>query len=250
MRRSVSVVTSILTALALGFAAEARAEVITITSGSVTYARNNPVLIILPTLGLRTDFGTDLGENPDHACFDCEVGSELNLSTARAFGGLPSITFGGRTFNLNSGQWQFLGGSVRVPQPPPSTGKSFVTVAAPFTFTSEFNATTENGAPTQLHLRGRGTATATFGDEGSGAVDWFVTRFDFSDAAAVPEPSTMALLLLTGAGAVVRRSRTLVTRCANSSAAATPPRFRRHQAAAASSAPAPVTLPENRIAPR
>jgi len=148
----------------------------------------------------------DSGSRPLFQCHPCASGTRLDLSDA--FLGLQQVllpaVFDGLFFPgaFYQGSMSFQSGSVIVPDleiPAPGDPASRAERRTPFVATGVLTAY-DNAAGTGVPLFsgtfiGRGTATAVFlafSDQSSVNADQ--VRYEFSDAAAVPEPGTLLLL--------------------------------------------------------
>ena len=158
--------------------------------------------------GFRMTFGAEGFFAPvAFACWPCTAGTTVHLGGAfnqpRAGGtavvdGItyPQIYFDGMTGTFTSPSFVV-------------TGESSFTVTQPFSYTGVVSGYLidpwVSGFTEPAFTRtllGQGTATATFlfapaGEGGEGLFNASVLRYDFGDAAPVPEPATM---LLCGAG--------------------------------------------------
>jgi hypothetical protein len=198
--------------LALGVAADVRADPVTITSGFVSsIASFGSGPFQFEGSGFSASGSLEIGlVQPSLFCTPCTAGTEVPLDSSweGTLGIAQNATVDGVSFGpiTVGGGLFFNGPTITTPQ----TRGPF-TVVAPFTFSGQmtgFDATQTTTLFTR-ELIGRGVLTASFlasGDpEIDGALfDFGEIRYDFNaDAAPVPEPATL-LLVGGGLGAALR----------------------------------------------
>jgi hypothetical protein len=218
----------VIAALSFGiFPPAARTDIITVTSGTATLPWDDPGAYRLQGDGLllMSSFFS-IPVFPQGQCFGgCAPGASVDLSTV--FGGSPSFNLGlgqaavvegvsyaeanrSETWLRLSGQFDFDAGSVTLP--PVGLGDGLVArVAAPFVFSGSvagFPRRGDAGASPlfEVELAGRGTATLSVNDTGSGGWHFPEISYAFEDAAPIPEPATL-LLVGTGLAGLLRARR-------------------------------------------
>ena len=160
---------------------------------------------------------------PIESCFPCTPGTLISLS-----GSAPPDTYGDPSvvdgvvyegfpfFNggpIFTGLFSFTSGFVAVPD---MTGELYAERSQPFTFTGSlvaYDNIQRTGTPLfSLNLIGSGTATLSFSHQDFGLTTDRIT-YDFTAAAATPEPAT--LLLVAPALAWMARRRRVTDRAAS-----------------------------------
>jgi hypothetical protein len=177
----------------------ASADPITITSGSVMYLRLNALEVVFRS-PISLDFfaGTDSENWPPPYETSPHAGSMLNVSATE-----PEVsgffTLGGTDYE-GTGSFSIASRPVAVP----TLASELATATTPFRFFGTFNGQSAAGVSQTLALRGRGTASVTFGPSSRpGRTDWFQSIYDFDQFSSTPEPST--ILLLGSAMALIGR---------------------------------------------
>jgi hypothetical protein len=202
-------------ALVMALASPGAADPVRIIAGALVFDGDSildfePVHLV-GTRGFTFDGHTGFGVFAPETCLvlPCSGGSALDLHahwSGMDFGG--TTTLEGRTYprtgsaSSDNSLMVTFDGSVIVPMV--SSGSTVVTT--PFTFTGRFFAF---GLPDAafVDLIGQGIATASFVRRETGLPGIYLERlrYDFAEAAAAPEPSTLALVAGGAAVAAWRR---------------------------------------------
>ena len=204
-------------AVALAWASPSAADPVRIVGGSLVFNGDSildfdPVTLV-GTRGFRFDGHVGFGVFAPDVCLvaPCDPGMPLSLHAhwvGMDFGGTTILD--GRTYprtgsasSDNSLSVTFDGSGVI-----PAIGSGSMSVTTPFTFTGRFFAFGLPD-PTIVDLIGQGTATASFVRRETGLPGIYLERlsYDFVDAAAAPEPSTLALVAGGAAFAAWRRKK-------------------------------------------
>jgi hypothetical protein len=190
----------------LGISSKATADPIAITAGSLDMNGAGPLSLSgtrgFTFLGSVTAVGGILGVRT--SCLPCPPGAPITLAAHWLGNDLAgTATLDGVTYpNVGSsapghafGQVTFMGSAGVAPA---LTGTT-ATLVAPFTFEGIFSFPTDTpGSITAEHLTGFGTATVVLVRQPT-VTSWFYggVLYQFEDASAIPEPTTM---LLCGTG--------------------------------------------------
>jgi hypothetical protein len=190
--------------------APAIADPIAITSGFLSSAGlSNIGTYQLNGRGLSLGGNTDMGSVPASSCFPCPGGTVVPLSTllvGRLETQGPVIVDGAPFSGFLEASFEF-----NAPALVMSFAAADISVRRPFTFSGVLRGTDEFGQSTLFErmLIGQGELTANFAlnpNLDPTAFEFRSIRYDFADAAPVPEPITM-LLVGTGLGGVFVRHR-------------------------------------------
>jgi hypothetical protein len=224
--RSIQRVFAVLFA-ALLFAANAQAETIRITSGTIAAVLDPglpspPFELIGDRSGFRLfgDLGIDvprfLPQCESSGGFDCVAGEAAPL--VHTWGPSddfwsPSATYKGVTFTdmtaINSRAFAFLG-FTNIVVLPEFDSLSTVVLTQPLHFDIlSFKASLPNNEAVDASLVGSGTLTTTWKRTEREGPRWqlLLARYDFFAPTPVPEPSTLILLGAAGTTAAARRRR-------------------------------------------
>ena len=223
----------VVAAICFGIAAPAaRADIITITSGTATLPWDDPGSFRIEGDGLfLASLFFSVPVFPQGQCFGgCAPGAAVDLTTV--FGGAPGFNLGlgqgavvgGVTYAQTdqfatwlrlSGQFTFDAGTVTLP-PVGAEGDRVARVSAPFVFSGTVSGVPRRSGPEvpplfDVELGGRGTATLSVIDVGDGLWHFPEISYAFENPSPVPEPGSLLLLGSGVAGllAAVRRKRRL-----------------------------------------
>jgi hypothetical protein len=189
------------------------AEPFPITSGFLSsQGLSNIGVFQLKGPGLRLGGNTDMGNVSPSSCFPCAAGTAVPLGAlfmGRLETGGPVLVDSDFFGPFEESVFEFSALDVVMP----STRRDF-SVRRPFTFTGSLIARDSGDISLLFRLIGQGQLTANFAYKPNlddpAAFEFTSIRYDFSEAAPVPEPVTM-LLVGTGLGSVILRRRQLRT---------------------------------------
>jgi len=205
-------------------ASSARADPVTVRSGSFTVAFDDPSSFNISGDGLvLSGLFVRIASSPQQQCLPgCLPGATINLS---AVAGGPSAGSLGQSFTavldgvpltvpnqpdtwLNlTGDFVFTAGDIVLPPLTP-VGSGAVMSPAPFTFEGQVSGFRRGDPSTSifaLDLTGQGTASFRVVSSPNGTFVAPEVTYRFEDVAPVPEPGTMMLFLTGAAGLILRR---------------------------------------------
>jgi len=198
MRRGVAKLARIpaLGLVALSVAAQALADPIAITTGSIYLSRQDNASLRFGTgtsFSVNGDMGSSGAEsyNPPYFCGTGEscIGRVVNLSMHDSLGPDTDIKGVGGSFMLDGSEYWIdafdyviTAGNIVVP--------ADALASSWFHFSGTMRGTTRAGASRTLALNGSGTATTNWLANNG----WMVSAYEFEDPAQTPEPASMLLL--------------------------------------------------------
>jgi hypothetical protein len=196
------------------------AEPITVTRGSLAYTLHDGAVLIdwagdgfvVPSF----PFGDDRFRSPPGLCDACQPGELFSPGGVEEFGsrqgGLDdgSFTLGDRTYRMLRGSATFVSPEVVIPRR--GASEEVFSVDSPFRYHGFFEGESDGGERVRVNLIGRGTAHVIFSSDEP--THWFSSIYQFSDAAPVPEPTSV---LLVGLGVAAGLLRARGSRAAGSS---------------------------------
>jgi hypothetical protein len=206
-----AVLVACVSVLCPGVTADALADPISLTAGSLVFLTGSPVqgghISLIGTRGFSLEGIVDSGEtriDPPQQCAPCRPSSTMSVGAFLVGSGFVAtdVTLDGQLFsNIGSAASEAfasieLFGEVAVPK----LGESPIVLTAPFTIHSSFFQPA--GGVNSVPIRGGGVATLTM-EPGFG---WELSHFRY-DFFATPTPEPATLILVGGGLAIALRAR-------------------------------------------